>query len=81
MTTAAPDALPARGDTFLLEESSPGEVYTAEDLSEEHLAIARTVHQFWMTEVEPQLEAIRQQRPGVALAMLRKSAEIFQPRT
>lgn len=81
MTTAAPTVLSASGGAFLLEESSPSNVFTAEDLSEEHLAIARTVHQFWMTEVEPQLEAIRQQRPGVALAMLRKSAEIFQPRT
>jgi alkylation response protein AidB-like acyl-CoA dehydrogenase len=76
MTTTAPAVLPARGGAFLLEESSPGDVFTAEDLSEEHLAIARTVDQFWMTEVEPQLEAIRQQKPGVALAVLRKSAEL-----
>ena len=76
MTTAAPTVLSASGGAFLLEESSPSNVFTAEDLSEEHLAIARTVDQFWMTEVEPQLEAIRQQKPGVALAVLRKSAEL-----
>jgi len=74
MTTAATTPLLANGGAFLIEEREPNEVFTAEDLNEEHLAIARTVDQFWANDVEPHLDAIRQQKPGVALGVLRKAA-------
>src|SRR6202162_2246018 len=74
MTTAAAASPKISGGAFLIEEFSPGEVFTAEDLSQEHLAIARTVDEFWANDVEPHLEAIRQQKPGIALNVLRKSA-------
>jgi len=64
------------GGAFLIEDRSPREVFTAEDLSDEHLAIARTVDEFWANDVEPHLEAIRRQEPGVALNVLRKAAEL-----
>jgi alkylation response protein AidB-like acyl-CoA dehydrogenase len=73
-TTAAP--LRAQGGAFLFEDRAPEDVFTFEDLSDEHLAIARTVDQFWTNEVQPNLEAIRQHKPGVALSILRKSAEL-----
>src|SRR6266702_3801342 len=73
MTTATV-APKTSGGAFLIEEFSPDEVFTAEDLSEEHLAIARTVDEFWANDFEPHLEAIRQQKPGIALNVLRKSA-------
>jgi alkylation response protein AidB-like acyl-CoA dehydrogenase len=74
MTTAAAISPKISGGAFLIEEFLPDEVLTAEDLSEEHLAIARTVDEFWANDVEPHLEGIRQQTPGVALEVLRKSA-------
>jgi alkylation response protein AidB-like acyl-CoA dehydrogenase len=64
------------GGAFLIEDRAPGEIFTAEDLGEEHLAIARTVDEFWARDVEPRLEAIRRQEPGAALELLRKSAEL-----
>jgi alkylation response protein AidB-like acyl-CoA dehydrogenase len=76
MTTAAVTTPQAKGGAFLIEDRAPNEIFTAEDLNEEHLAIGRTVDKFWTNEVEPQLEAIRQQTPGVALDVLRKSAEL-----
>jgi len=76
MTTAAVTPLQVKGGAFLIEDRSPNEIFTAEDLNEEHLAIARTVDQFWTNDVEPHLEAIRQQTPGVALSVLRKAAEL-----
>ena len=76
MTTASALPLQAKGGSFLVDDRAPHEIFTAEDLSDEHLAIARTVDQFWANEVEPHLEEIRQQKPGVALAILRKSAEL-----
>jgi alkylation response protein AidB-like acyl-CoA dehydrogenase len=76
MTTAAATPLQVKGGAFLIEDRAPNEVFTAEDLNEEHLAIARTVDQFWANDVEPHLEAIRQQKPGIALEVLRKAAEL-----
>jgi len=76
MTTAAATSPKINGGAFLIEEFSPDEVFTAEDLSEEHLAIAHTVDEFWANDVEPHLDAIRQQEPGVALSVLRKSADL-----
>ncbi len=76
MTTAAATPLQVKGGAFLIEDRLPNEIFTAEDLNEEHLAIARTVDQFWTSEVEPHLDAIRQQTPGVALSVLRKAAEL-----
>jgi alkylation response protein AidB-like acyl-CoA dehydrogenase len=65
-----------QGGAFLIEESQPREIFTAEDLTEEHLAIARTADEFFAQEVKPNLEAIRHQEPGVAARLLRKSAEL-----
>ncbi|MGB2602745.1 MAG: acyl-CoA dehydrogenase family protein [Candidatus Sulfotelmatobacter sp.] len=76
MTTATVTPLQVKGGAFLIEDRAPHEIFTAEDLNEEHLAIARTVDDFWANDVEPHLEAIRQQKPGVALEVLRKSAEL-----
>ena len=65
-----------KGGSFLIEERQPAEVFTAEDLSAEHLAIARTADEFWAKEVTPRLDAIQHQEPGVAACTLRKSAEL-----
>jgi alkylation response protein AidB-like acyl-CoA dehydrogenase len=76
MTTSATTSPKLSGGAFLLEDVAPNEIFTAEDLSDEHLAIARTVDEFWANDVEPHLEAIRQQTPGIALSVLRKSADL-----
>ena len=76
MTTAAANTLLAKGGAFLLEDRAADEIFTAEDLTNEHLDIARTVDKFWAQEVEPHLEAIRRYDPAIALSVLRKSAEL-----
>ena len=65
-----------KGGAFLIEERTPNEIFTAEDLSEQHLAIARTVDEFWTHEVAPNLEAIQRQEPGVARKVMGKAAEL-----
>ena len=64
------------GGAFLIEDSSPEDVFTFEDLSEEHAAIARTADEFWSKDVEPEIESIRHHEPGAAVKILRKSAEL-----
>ncbi len=65
-----------RGGAFLIEESEPEDIFSIEDLSEDHLAIARTADEFYTNEVEPNLEAIRHQEAGIAVRVLKKSAEL-----
>jgi alkylation response protein AidB-like acyl-CoA dehydrogenase len=65
-----------KGTAFLLEDSTPQDIFTPEDLTEEHLAVAHMVDEFWANEVEPNLPAIRDKKPGVAMAVLRKAAEL-----
>ena len=65
-----------KGLGFLLEEIASQDIFTPEDLTEEHLAIGHMVDEFWAKEVEPNLPAIRQKTPGLALQILRKSAEL-----
>jgi alkylation response protein AidB-like acyl-CoA dehydrogenase len=65
-----------KGAAFLIEESTPQDIFTPEDLSEEHLAVGQMVDEFWANEVEPNLPAIRDKKPGVAMAVLRKSVDL-----
>ncbi len=65
-----------RGSAFLFEDALPAQVFTPEDLTEEHIAIGRMIDEFWASEVEPNLPAIREKQPGAALAVLRKSSEL-----
>src|SRR5215470_2582074 len=76
MTVVTAIPVRAKGGAFLIEDRAPHEIFTAEDLTDQHLAIARTIDQFWANEVEPHLERIRRHEPGVALQVLRKSAEL-----
>ncbi len=63
-----------KGGEFLICDRKPQEVFTPEDLTEEHRAIGKAAEEFYLGEIEPRLEAIQRQEPGVAVAILRKSA-------
>src|SRR5271166_2038895 len=65
-----------KGTAFLIDDSAPQDIFTPEDLSEEHLAVGHMVDEFWASEVEPNLPAIREKKPGVAMSVLRKSVEL-----
>ncbi|HYL78271.1 MAG TPA: acyl-CoA dehydrogenase family protein [Bryobacteraceae bacterium] len=65
-----------QGGSFLLEPSSPADIFTPEDFTEEHRAIARTTEEFWTKEVAPNLDAIQHQEPGLAISILRKSGQL-----
>jgi alkylation response protein AidB-like acyl-CoA dehydrogenase len=65
-----------KGGSFLLETSTPEEMFSPEDFTEEHRAIARTTEAFWNKDVAPHLEAIQHQEPGVAVSVLRKAGEL-----
>jgi alkylation response protein AidB-like acyl-CoA dehydrogenase len=62
----------AFGGSFLLD--MPSDIFTPEDFTPEHRAIAKATEDFWAREVEPNLEAIQQQDFAVLKRTLRKSA-------
>jgi alkylation response protein AidB-like acyl-CoA dehydrogenase len=63
-----------QGGGFLLE--ARGSIFTPEDFTPEHRAIAKTTAEFWNAEVVPHLDEILHQRHDVLVAVLRKSAEL-----
>lgn len=65
-----------RGGAFLLTDTLPASAFTPEDFSDEHRAIARTTEEFWERDVVPNLERIQHQEPGVAVSLLKKSAQL-----
>src|SRR6202161_1138501 len=65
-----------KGGAFLLERSAPEEIFTPEDFTDEHRAIAKTTDEFWLKEVVPHIDEIHHQQHAVAAGILRKSAEL-----
>jgi alkylation response protein AidB-like acyl-CoA dehydrogenase len=65
-----------KGGAYLLEQRAPEEIFTPEDFTEEHKAIARTTEEFWNKDVAPHVETIQHDDKSVAVAILRKSAEL-----
>jgi alkylation response protein AidB-like acyl-CoA dehydrogenase len=65
-----------KGGAFLLETRAPEEIFTAEDFTPEHHAIAKTTEQFFNNEVAPHVEEIQHQNHALAAQILKKSAEL-----
>src|SRR5229473_221548 len=76
MATAAATLPKTKGGAFLIEERTPQEIFTPEDLTDEHRAIARAADEFWNKEVAPNLEEIDRGNHDVAVQVLKKSAEL-----
>src|SRR5437879_2064092 len=76
MATAAVMLPKTKGGAFLIEERTPQEIFTPEDLTEEHRAIGRAADEFWNQEVAPNLEEIIHGNHDVAVRVLKKSAEL-----
>jgi alkylation response protein AidB-like acyl-CoA dehydrogenase len=64
------------GGAFLVAETAPEQIFTIEDLSQEHWAIARTASEFFAREVSPNLDSLLHQEPGLGARLLRKSADL-----
>jgi alkylation response protein AidB-like acyl-CoA dehydrogenase len=65
-----------RGGSFLVESRAPEEVFTPEDITEEHRLIAQTAREFVEKEIVPRLTEIEEKKPGVLRELLKKAAEL-----
>jgi len=65
-----------KGGSFLIESRAPEEVFTPEDITEEHRLIAQTAREFMDKEIVPRLNEIEEKKPGVLRELLKKAAEL-----
>ncbi len=68
--------MPSSGGSFLIEDQAPRDIFTPEDLTEEHHAIARTARKFFDNDVAPRVEEIQHGDFDAAVALLRKAATL-----
>jgi alkylation response protein AidB-like acyl-CoA dehydrogenase len=64
------------GGAFLIENQPAADVFTPEDLTEEHRAIARAAREFFDKEVAPNIEAMVHGDRDLAVSLLRKAAAL-----
>jgi butyryl-CoA dehydrogenase len=68
--------LSASGGSFLVEDLTPAEIFTPEDLNEEQRQIAATAARFAREEIVPAVAALESKQPGAMAGLLRKAAEL-----
>ncbi len=74
-TTTTPKSR-IKGGSFLIESRSLEEVFTPEDLTDQHRLIAQTAEEFAVKEVVPRVKEMEEKKPGVLRELLRKAAEL-----
>jgi alkylation response protein AidB-like acyl-CoA dehydrogenase len=65
-----------KGGSFLIEQRLPEEIFTPEDVDDQHRLIAQTAEEFVEREIVPNLEAIEEKKPGLLRELLQKAAEV-----
>ena len=76
MATATLASIKRAGGSFLVEDHAADEVFTPEDLTEEHRAIGRAAREFFEKEVAPNVEAIVHGNHELAVSLLKKAASL-----
>lgn len=74
-TTVTPTKL-IKGGSFLIENRTPAEVFTPEDLTDQHRLIAQTARDFALQEVVPHLDEMEAKKPGLLRELLQKAAAL-----
>jgi hypothetical protein len=75
-TLTATPASRISGGSFLIEQPTPGEVFTPEDFTEQHLLIAQTADEFANKEIVPNMDKMEHKEFAVTRELLRKAGEL-----
>ena len=65
-----------QGGAFLIEHSTPEEIFTPEDFTEEHRMIAETTRQFIDNEVIPRIDELEKHNWKLARELVKKAADL-----
>lgn len=75
-TVAGLPIVAAAGGSFLLENRTPADIFTSEDLNEEQRQFAATAAEFARDEILPAAEEIESKKPGAMATLIRKAGEL-----
>ncbi len=75
MATAIPEVR-IKGGSFLIETRTPEEIFTPEDLTDQHRLIGQTAEEFVAQEILPRSKEMEEKKPGLLRELLQKAAEI-----
>ena len=75
-TATVPNKVKLTGGSFLIEEHATDQVFTPEDLSDEHQQIAQTTDEFARNEILPNTEKIEHKEFAVTRGLIQKACEI-----
>ncbi len=75
-TPTTPTKARVKGGSFLIERRTPDEIFTPEDLTDQHKLIAQTTEEFVEKEVLPRVNEIEDKKPGVLRELLKKAADL-----
>ena len=75
-TTTTTTGARIKGGSFLIESRSPDEIFTPEDLSDQHKLIAQTAAEFVEREIVPRVKEIEEKKPGLLRELLQKAADV-----
>ncbi|HEY0078881.1 MAG TPA: acyl-CoA dehydrogenase family protein [Pyrinomonadaceae bacterium] len=76
MSAVAEDKKIIAGGSFLIEERTPGEIFTPEDFTEEHRMIAETTRQFIDAEVSPRIDELEKHDWKLLRELVVKAADL-----
>ncbi len=76
MTSTVETKKVLKGGSFLLEDHDPQEIFTPEDISDEHRMIAQTAREFTEKEILPRDEEIEAKDYKLTVELLRKAGEL-----
>ncbi|PYP83076.1 MAG: acyl-CoA dehydrogenase [Blastocatellia bacterium AA13] len=76
MTSYAEEIKVLKGGSFILEDHDPKDVFTPDDLSDEHRMISQTAREFTEKEVLPLDEEIEKKDYALSVQLLRKAGEL-----
>ena len=65
-----------KGGSFLIEDRSPEEIFTPEDITDQHRLIRQTAREFAEQEILPRVHEIEEKKPGLLRELLKKAAEV-----
>src|SRR5437879_13061849 len=75
MPTASTKAF-IKGGSFLIEDRSPDEIFTPEDITDQHRLNRQTAREFAEQEILPRVHEIEEKKPGLLRELLKKAAEV-----
>lgn len=65
-----------KGGSFLIEQRRPEEIFTPEDVTDQHRLIGQTAEEFMQEEIVPRVRQIEEKDPALLRELLKKAAEI-----